>query len=90
MLTKENKERIIKEFGRSEKDSGSCEVQIALLTERIKEISEHLKSFPKDNHSRRGLIKLVGRRRIYVKYLRGHSFDRYEFVVDKLNLKRIT
>ena len=90
MLTKENKEQIIKEFGRSESDSGSSEVQIALLTARIKDISQHLKSFPKDNHSRRGLIKLVGRRRTYVRYLKQHAFDRYEFVMDKLNLKRIT
>jgi len=88
MLNKEKKEKIIKEFGRSEKDSGSCEVQIALLTERIKEISVHLKLFPKDKHSRRGLIKLVWRRRGYFKYLRKHTLERYEFVANKLGISK--
>lgn len=88
MLTKEQKERIVKGFGRSEKDSGSCEVQIALLTERIKQISDHLKAFPKDNHSRRGLLKLVGRRRRYVQYLRKHDTERYENVIKKLGIKK--
>lgn len=88
MITKEIKEKIAKEFGQSEKDTGSCEVQIALLTERIKQISGHLKSFPKDKHSRRGLIRLVARRRAFFGYLKKKSSDRYEFVADKLGIKK--
>lgn len=88
MLTKEQKETVIKEFGRSEKDTGSCEVQIALLTIRIKQIADHLKSFPKDKHSRRGLIKLVGRRRTYIAFLKKQDLERYVFVMDKLELKK--
>lgn len=88
MLKKERKQEIIKEFGRSATDSGSCDVQIALLTERITEIADHLKSFPKDKHSRRGLIKLLGRRRTYIAYLKKHNAERYEFVMDKLGLKK--
>ncbi len=84
MLTKEVKEKIIKEFQRAGSDSGSCEVQIALLTERIKQITQHLKSFPKDKHSTRGLIKLVGRRRTFYKYLKKTNPERYGFVVKKL------
>jgi len=81
MLKKEKKEEIVKEFARTAGDTGSCEVQIALITERIKEISTHLKSFPKDKHSRRGLIKLVGRRRTFSRYLKRKNPGRYEFVI---------
>ena len=88
MLTKEKKEKIIKEFARTEKDTGSCEVQIALLTERIKEIANHLKSFPKDKHSRRGLITLVAKRRTFVSYLRKQDVERYSVVIKKLGIKR--
>jgi small subunit ribosomal protein S15 len=88
MLTKEHKEKIVKKFGRSEKDTGSCEVQIALLTARIKQISDHLKSFPKDKHSRRGLIKLVAQRRSYLDYLRKQDAKKYEFVIDKVEIKK--
>ena len=63
-MTKERKTEIIKNFGRDEKDTGSSEVQIALLTERINELTEHLKVHKKDNHSRRGLLKMVGKRRL--------------------------
>lgn len=88
MLNKEKKDKIIKDFSRSEKDTGSCEVQIALITERISEISNHLKSFPKDKHSRRGLLKLVCRRRSFMKYLKSKSPDKYELVIKKLGLKK--
>lgn len=88
MLTKEVKEKIVKEFGRSETDTGSCEVQIALLTERVNQISEHLKSFPKDKHSRRGLITLVGRRKKFVKYLRKNDAERCDAVMKKLGIKK--
>lgn len=88
MLTKEKKQEIVKEFGKSEKDNGSCEVQVALLTERIKQISAHLQSFPKDKHSRRGLIKLVGERRTFMKYLRKNSMEKYELIKKKLGLKK--
>ena len=88
MISKETKEKLVKEFGRSAGDTGSCEVQIALLTERIKQISGHLKSFPKDKHSRRGLIRLVARRRAFFNYLKNKNHDRYEFVAEKLGIKK--
>jgi len=88
MLAKEKKEKIVKDFARTDNDTGSCDVQIALITERIKEISHHLKSFPKDNHSRRGLIKLVGTRRKFIKYLKKTNPERYSFVLEKLELKK--
>jgi small subunit ribosomal protein S15 len=78
MLTKECKESVIKQFARSEGDTGSCEVQIALLTTRIKDIAQHLKSFPKDFHSRRGLIKLLARRKTYGAYLKGQDSAKYD------------
>lgn len=86
MLTKEKKEKIIKDFCQSEKDTGSSEVQIALLTERIKQISEHLQSFPKDKHSRRGLLKLVGNRRTFIGYLKKIDVKRYENIKSKLGI----
>jgi small subunit ribosomal protein S15 len=69
MIRKEIKEKLIKAFGKSTKDVGSSEVQIALLSERIRQISEHLKKAPKDYHSQRGLLMLVGRRRTFLNYL---------------------
>lgn len=88
MLDKVKKEEIVKNFGRSATDTGSCEVQVAMLSERIKQISEHLQSFPKDNHSRLGLTKLVSLRQRYTKYLKNNNQERYEFVLDKLGLKK--
>jgi small subunit ribosomal protein S15 len=88
MLTSEKKQKIIKEFGRGDKDSGSCEVQVAFLTERIKEISNHLQSFPKDKHSRLGLIKLVGKRSTFFKYIRKNDPAKYKVIKEKLNLKK--
>ena len=81
MINSEIKNKIIKQFAKSEKDVGSIEVQIAMLTARIKNIAEHVKMFPKDKHSNLGLIKLVGKRRRFTKYLRKTdkaSFDKIE------------
>ncbi len=87
MLTKEEKQEIIKKFGKNEKDTGSAAVQIALLTARIKYLTEHFKEHKKDFHSRRGLLKLVGRRRKLLKYLRNYNFEEYKKVVTELGLK---
>ena len=82
------KQEIIKEFGRHEGDTGSPEVQIALLTERINELTEHLKVHVKDNHSRRGLLKMVGKRRNLLNYLAKKDLARYREIVEKLNLRK--
>ena len=87
-MTKERKTEIIKNFGRDEKDTGSSEVQIALLTERINELTEHLKVHKKDNHSRRGLLKMVGKRRNLLNYLSKNDLPKYREVVEKLNLRK--
>jgi small subunit ribosomal protein S15 len=87
-LAREAKEGIVADFARSENDSGSPEVQIALLTERIKDLTEHLRAFPKDNHSRRGLLKLVGQRRRMLAYLMRKDNARYRAVIGSLGLRR--
>ena len=87
-MTKERKQEIIKNFGRDEKDTGSSEVQIALLTERINELTEHLKVHKKDNHSRRGLLQTVGKRRNLLNYLSKNDLPKYREVVEKLNLRK--
>lgn len=87
-MTKETKQEIIKKFGRDEKDTGSSEVQIALLTERINELTEHLKVHKKDNHSRRGLLQMVGKRRNLLNYLSKSDLPKYREVVEKLNLRK--
>ncbi len=87
-MTKERKEEIIKTYKRDEKDTGSPEVQIALLTERITELTEHLKVHTKDNHSRRGLLKMVGKRRNLLNYLAKKDIERYRVIVEKLNLRK--
>ena len=87
-MTKERKNEIIATFKREEKDTGSSEVQIALLTERIKESTEHLKVHPKDNHSRRGLLKMVGKRRNLLKYLERKDVNRYREITSKLSLRK--
>ena len=87
-MTKERKEEIIKTYKRDEKDTGSPEVQIALLTERITELTEHLKVHVKDNHSRRGLLKMVGSRRSLLKYLSDKDVERYREIVAKLGLRK--
>ena len=87
-MTKERKTEIINEFKRDEKDTGSPEVQVALLTERIKELTEHLKVHPKDNHSRRGMLKMVGKRRNLLNYLAKKDINRHRDLVQKLGLRK--
>jgi small subunit ribosomal protein S15 len=87
-LAREQKQEIISGFATSADDTGSPEVQIALLTERIKELTEHLRRFPKDNHSRRGLLKLVGQRRRLLAYLVRKDNARYRAVIARLGLRR--
>ena len=87
-MTKERKQEIINTYKREEKDTGSPEVQIALLTERINELTEHLKVHKKDNHSRRGLLKMVGKRRNLLNYLAKKDLNRYREIVSKLGLRK--
>ncbi len=90
MLSKKEKDALIKKFQTHKGDTGSPEVQIAILTREIEDVSEHLKIHPKDNHSRRGLLKMVGNRRRLLRYLRGEDQKRFEKISDKLKLKRDT
>ena len=87
-MTKETKQEIINTYKRDEKDTGSPEVQIAILTARIAELTEHLKVHPKDNHSRRGLFKMVGQRRSLLKYLAKKDVNRYREIAQKLSLRK--
>lgn len=84
----EKKQVIIDKYKLHETDSGSPEVQIAILTERILYLTEHLKIHKKDHHSRRGLLKMVGQRRGLLNYLKNNYFDRYRTIIDKLGLRR--
>ena len=87
-LSTERKKKIIDEFRLHEKDTGSCEVQIALLTERINLLSEHLKVHKKDHISRRGLLKLVGKRRRLLDYLKRRNVERYEKLIKELGIRK--
>ncbi|MDD3477953.1 MAG: 30S ribosomal protein S15 [Candidatus Izemoplasmatales bacterium] len=87
-LTKERTKEIVKEFGFKEGDTGSPEIQIALLTEEINLLNEHLKVHKHDFHSRRGLLMKVGKRRSMLKYLQNVSYERYQAVIQKLGLRR--
>ena len=87
-LTKEKKSELIGKHGRSEGDTGSAEVQVALMTERINELTEHLRTHAKDHHSRRGLLKLVSQRRRLLNYLKNSDIQRYLGIVSSLNLRR--
>ena len=87
-MTKERKQEIIATFKREENDTGSPEVQIALLTERITELTEHLKAHKNDNHSRRGLLKMVGKRRNLLNYLAKKDENAYKELVEKLGLRK--
>ena len=87
-MTKERKQEIISTYRRDNKDTGSSEVQIALLTERINELTAHLKIHTHDNHSRRGLLKMVGKRRNLLNYLAKTDVERYKDIVEKLNLRK--
>lgn len=87
MLTKEEKQEIISEYQREEGDTGSPEVQIALLTARIGELTDHLKEHKNDHHSRRGLLKMVGRRKKLLNYLKNNDIERYRDLIDRLNIR---
>ena len=86
MITKRKKKNIIKEVGMHEKDTGSAEVQVGILSRRIEELTKHLKKHKKDNHSRRGLIKMVADRRTHLKYLERKDKSRYSALVKKIDL----
>ena len=88
MISKEKKTAIMKEYARFEGDTGSPEVQIAVLSARIQELTEHLKAHPKDNHSRRGMFKMVGQRRGLLAYLKEKDIERYRALIAKLGLRK--
>ncbi|CUH96139.1 hypothetical protein P22_2227 [Propionispora sp. 2/2-37] len=88
MLTPELKQQLIEKYRVHEADTGSPEVQIAILTERINYLTEHLKEHKKDHHSRRGLLKMVGQRRGLLNYLRDNDIARYRSILEKLNLRK--
>lgn len=87
-LTRERKQELVEKFGRSESDTGSAAVQVVLLTERINELTEHLRLHRKDHHSRRGLLMLVGKRRRLLRYLERNDVERYRSLVSELGLRR--
>ena len=88
MISKEKKTQIIAEYGRKEGDTGSPEVQIAILTERIAELTEHLKVNQKDHHSRRGLLKMVGKRRALLEYLKKNNVEGYRELIARLGIRK--
>ena len=87
-LTKEAKLEVIEKHGRSPADTGSAEVQIAMLTRRINDLTEHLRTHPKDHYSRRGLLRLVGRRRRFLDYLQRKNIEGYRALIKELGLRR--
>ena len=87
-LTQERKAELISQFGSDEKDTGNTRVQVALLTQRINDLTEHLREHKKDHHSRRGLLMLVGQRRRLLKYLQKKDLDRYRELIKELGLRR--
>jgi small subunit ribosomal protein S15 len=87
-MTQERKQELVTKFGDNEADTGKTEVQVALLTERINELTEHLRAHGKDHHSRRGLLMLVGRRRRFLNYLQRDDLERYRAVIRELGLRR--
>lgn len=88
MISKEKKTAIMKEYALKEGDTGSPEVQVAVLTERIKELTEHLKANPKDKHSARGLYKMIGQRRGLLAYLKKNDIERYRSLIERLGLRK--
>lgn len=88
MISKEKKAELIAAYGRTPNDTGSPEVQIAILTFRINELTEHLKNNPKDHHSRRGLLQMVGHRRGLLDYLRKTDLDGYRVLIEKLGIRK--
>ena len=87
-LTKERTQELVSAHGKGEKDTGNTEVQVALLTERINQITQHLQSFPKDHHSRHGLLKMVGKRRSLLDYLADQDIEKYRALIKKLNIRK--
>ncbi|MGR3779775.1 MAG: 30S ribosomal protein S15 [Albimonas sp.] len=87
-ITVERKEALIKEYATKDGDTGSPEVQVAILTERITNLTEHFKSHKKDNHSRRGLLKMVAQRRKLLDYVKGKDEDRYKTIITRLGIRR--
>lgn len=87
MITKEQKAEIVKQYGKSETDTGSAEVQVAILTARIKELTEHMKSHKKDFHTRRGLLMLVGKRRRLLSYIKKNDIENYRNLIKSLGIR---
>ena len=88
MITKEKKTAIMEEYARTPGDTGSPEVQVAVLTARIQELTEHLKENPKDHHSRRGMLKMIGKRRNLLAYLKDVDIERYRSLIERLGLRK--
>ena len=88
MISKEKKQAIIAEYGRTPGDTGSPEVQVAILSARIAELTEHLKENPKDHHSRRGMLKMIGKRRNLLAYLKDVDIERYRSLIERLGLRK--
>ena len=88
MITKEMKQEIMTKYARTEGDTGSPEVQIAILTKRISDLTEHLKTHKKDNHSRSGLFKMIGKRRNLLNYLKKKDIERYRATIEKLGIRK--
>ena len=88
MIAKEKKAKIMEEFGRTPNDTGSPEVQVAILTARIQELTEHFKANPKDHHSRRGMLKMIGQRRGLLAYLKKTDIERYRSLIERLGLRK--
>ena len=86
-ISKERTAELIAEYGKNAQDSGSAEVQVAILTERIRNLTEHLKSHPKDHHTRRGLMKLIGKRRSMLKYIKARDIEEYRALIKKLGIR---
>ena len=86
-ITKEEKQKIVKKFGSNDQDTGSSEVQIAILTHRIRELTDHVKVHKKDNHTRRGLVQLVSKRKKLLKYLVRQNIDSYVSIVKELGIR---
>ncbi|MEG0376482.1 MAG: 30S ribosomal protein S15 [Raoultibacter sp.] len=86
-ISKERTAELIKEFGKGEKDSGTAEVQVAILSERIRNLTEHLKEHKKDHHTRRGLMMLIGKRRSLLKYIKNRDIEEYRVLIKKLGIR---
>jgi small subunit ribosomal protein S15 len=87
-LTSEQKKELVKKYGKHEKDTGSPEVQIAILTARINQLAEHFEKHPKDKHSRTGLIKMIGKRRRLLRYLERTNYESYKRILEELDLRK--